>query len=283
MNRRMALSNVILMVASLAVGGATPVAAFAPPNPHCTASSSATVPSPTSSIIFLPWEPSSSATKTLSRKQARLLPLTRLQGNILHPAVSDAVKSSSSSSAGVGGIVFHHHNAHHVALAGSLWPVLQKLRLTPAKISAIWTNVAHITDWKGLAFLSTLAFGITPTAKYLYYRINKRKLQLLREELLENGDLEMAGELDDADDSRFFSTFESDGFHSALESGGKNTGLRSMAQMKRFGAVAFIDQISKVSLSVYAMDVISIMLTTVGFTFPKKCRISDNYAKIACT
>jgi hypothetical protein len=58
---------------------------------------------------------------------------------------------------------------------------------------------------------------------------------------------------------------------------------RPMHDMKRFGIVALIDQISKVALSVYAMDVISITLTTIGFTFAKEWRIAEVYAKFACT
>ena len=48
------------------------------------------------------------------------------------------------------------------------------------------------------------------------------------------------------------------------------------------GAVAVIDQISKVALSVYAMDVISITLTTMGFAFAKQWRIAEVCAKLAC-
>jgi hypothetical protein len=58
---------------------------------------------------------------------------------------------------------------------------------------------------------------------------------------------------------------------------------RPMHEMKRFAVVAFIDQISKVALSVYAMDVISITLTSIGFTFAKEWRIAEVYAKFACT
>ena len=53
--------------------------------------------------------------------------------------------------------------------------------------------------------------------------------------------------------------------------------------MKRFGFVAFVDQISKVAVSVYVMDILSITLTTIGFRFPKMWKISEIYAKFACT
>jgi len=58
---------------------------------------------------------------------------------------------------------------------------------------------------------------------------------------------------------------------------------KELYHMKRFGVIEFINQISKVALSVYAVDVLSIVLTTIGFTFPIKWRISEVYAKVACT
>jgi hypothetical protein len=58
---------------------------------------------------------------------------------------------------------------------------------------------------------------------------------------------------------------------------------RTMEGMKRFGVIAFIEQISKVALSVYLMDVISITLTSIGFTFAKEWKIAEVYAKFACT
>jgi small-conductance mechanosensitive channel len=192
---------------------------------------------------------------------------------ILHPAMTEAA---------VDGIFYHHHNAHHVTLAGSLWPTLQKLHIGPQKLKAIWTNVVHITDWKGLAVLTLLAFGITPVAKYMYHRMNQRYLQQLRLQE-EEASREMNGEIGGADDRSFFlSTAEDDDDAMAAQLGAKS-GMRSMRQMKRFGTVAFIDQVAKVALSVYAVDVLSIMFSTIGFGFPKKWRISEVYAKLACT
>jgi hypothetical protein len=197
---------------------------------------------------------------------------TQLHG-ILHPAMTETA---------VDGIFYHHHNAHHVTLAGSLWPTLQKLQIGPQKLKAIWTNIVHITDWKGLAVLALLAFGITPVAKYMYHRMNQRYLQQLRLQE-DEASREMNGEISGADDRSFFlSTAEDDDDIMAAQLDAKS-GMRSMHQMKRFGTVAFIDQIAKVALSVYAVDVLSIMLSTIGFGFPKKYRISEVYAKLACT
>ena len=127
-----------------------------------------------------------------------------------------------------------HHNPddHHVMMAGSIWPILQKLLSAPMKFRLILHNIVSITEWQECILLPLLAFGITPLAK-LYYRVSGEK-------------------------------------------------ERPMHEMKRFGAVAVIDQISKVALSVYAMDVISITLTTMGFSFAKQWRIAEVYAKLAC-
>lgn len=126
----------------------------------------------------------------------------------------------------------HDPDDHHVMMAGSIWPILQKLFTAPMKFRLIIHNIVSITEWQECILLPLLAFGITPLAK-LYYRSFCEK-------------------------------------------------QRPMHVMKRFGIVAFIEEISKVALSVYVMDVISITLTTIGFTFAKEWRIAEVYAKLAC-
>jgi hypothetical protein len=59
--------------------------------------------------------------------------------------------------------------------------------------------------------------------------------------------------------------------------------VRSMYQHKRFGVSALVSQIGKLALSVYAVDVISVVLTTLGFQFPGKLGMSAAYAKLAYT
>jgi hypothetical protein len=44
-----------------------------------------------------------------------------------------------------------------------------------------------------------------------------------------------------------------------------------------------VSQIGRLALSVYAVDVLSVVLTTLGFTFPQKFGISAAYAKLAYT
>jgi hypothetical protein len=150
-----------------------------------------------------------------------------------HPIPSTTQLSLFSIRNVIATALHHDPDDHHVMMAGSIWPILQKLFTAPMKLRLIIHNIVSITEWQECILLPLLAFGITPLAK-LYYR----------------------------------STCEKD---------------RPMEDMKRFGIVAFIDQISKVALSVYAMDVISITLTTIGFTFAKQWRIAEVYAKFACT
>jgi hypothetical protein len=63
----------------------------------------------------------------------------------------------------------------------------------------------------------------------------------------------------------------------------KGAKVQSMYQHKRFGVSALVSQIGKLALSVYAVDVISVVLTTLGFQFPNKLGISAAYAKLAYT
>ena len=167
-----------------------------------------------------------------------LLPTTGTSGRFSnvaseHPNQSMTQLSLFSIKNVIATALHHDPDDHHVMMAGSIWPILQKLFTAPIKLRLILHNIVSITEWQECVLLPLLAFGITPLAK-LYYRASC------------------------AND-------------------------RPMEHMKRFGMIAFIDQISKVALSVYVMDVISITLTTIGFTFAKEWRIAEVYAKFACT
>lgn len=162
------------------------------------------------------------------------LPITRFAKVQYEPSIRSTTQLSMLSIKNVIATVLHHDpDDHHVMMAGSIWPILQKLFTAPMKFRLILHNIVSITEWQECILLPMLAFGITPLAK-LYYRASCPK-------------------------------------------------DRPMEEMKRFGIVAFLDQISKVALSVYVMDVISITLTTIGFTFAKQWRIAEVYAKFACT
>jgi hypothetical protein len=50
---------------------------------------------------------------------------------------------------------------------------------------------------------------------------------------------------------------------------------------KRFGVSKYITEVAKVALSVYVVDVFSIVLTTIGFQFPNKMHLTEVYAKCA--
>jgi hypothetical protein len=132
-------------------------------------------------------------------------------------------------------VLHHNPDDHHVAMAGTIWPIIHKLLTAPTKFRSIWHNIVSITEWQECILFPLLAFGLMPIAK-LYYKTMIRKSH-----------------------------------------------NRPMENMKRFGVIAFIDQISKVALSVFAMDVVSITLTTIGFGFAKEWRIAEVYAKLACT
>jgi hypothetical protein len=54
-------------------------------------------------------------------------------------------------------------------------------------------------------------------------------------------------------------------------------------QRKRFGVSSQLSQIGKLALSVYAVDVISVVLNTLGFHFPIKYGLSAAYAKVTYT
>lgn len=181
---------------------------------------------------------------------AFVVPTTRTTSS--SPFASRASVSRTELRYGTKELLHGKNKKLHVTVAGSIWPIIQKFRMGPAKFKEIVQNVAAITDWKDVLFLSIGAFAATPAAKFYYN-------QLGREDE------------------------EKDETNKGLTTAMGKTAKRQMNEMKRFGVIAIVDQVCKLSLSVYAVDVLSIMLTTLGFQFPHKWRISDVYAKVACT
>lgn len=185
---------------------------------------------------------------------------------------------------------------HHVTFAGSIWPIVQKLHLNPQKASAIVSNVHRITDWKGLALLTLLAFGLTPLSKFVYRYCHQPQNAA---NVDGEGTRDVGHDAEDVFDETTYGTRHRRRGPShrprkkarTMVTGDDTTTTTTITDAvdemyrtkKRFGVVAFVDQMAKVALSVYAVDVLSITLTTLGFAFCKQWRISEVYAKFACT
>lgn len=117
---------------------------------------------------------------------------------------------------------------HHVTIAGNIWPAIQKFRIGPEKAKSIASNVASITDWKDLVVLFVVAFASGPFAKYTFERWRKRS-----EDSNINDDEEVDIQV-------------------------------PFNVSKRLKVANFASEIAKLALIIYAVDVLSIFLTTIG-------------------
>jgi small-conductance mechanosensitive channel len=57
--------------------------------------------------------------------------------------------------------------------------------------------------------------------------------------------------------------------------------LANNQDLQRFGVTKIVSDIGKVALSVYVVDVVAVVLTTMGFTFPRAWKVSEIYTKVA--
>ena len=112
-----------------------------------------------------------------------------------------------------------------------------------------------VTQWQEIIILPILAFAVFPlTQLYLKWKHNR---------ILTN-----SGVTDPAE---------------------KEEQLKSIIKQQKkeifstYNWAQRISQIGQVAFSVYIVDVVSVFLTTIGFTFPAKIQMSSSYAKIACT
>ena len=141
------------------------------------------------------------------------------------------------------------------AVAGKIQPVLANLIITRRKAQEIWTRVLKGTRRGDLLFLVALGWGLVPVVEYPYEKIYPPPV---------GPDLP-----------------EADAFQPAVE----ETGRKRFRDTILFQIVHHISQVAKVGLAVYCVDVLEIVLGTMGiFSNSKKLeRMSEVFAKMAYT
>jgi len=105
----------------------------------------------------------------------------------------------------------------------TIWPIIQKFKIGPAKAKEIATNVVHVTDWQDIVLLCFLAFATSPAAKYAYDKLN-----LFTEQE------------DDEEDQR-------------KRTRAKKLVKKEIVELRRFGVLKFVNQFTRVALAVYAV------------------------------
>lgn len=163
-----------------------------------------------------------------------------------------------------------HHRAaaaledHSVTLAGSLWPVIQKFQIGPMKLREIFHSIQLITEWQEIIILPAVAFLFHPIMKYIIVTNLRRRITNAAVAAAEDDTMMDMDEIVEKEMKHDLKKIRKD-------------------EMSWYNLSYRIGEIGKVAFSVYVVDVISITLTTLGFTFPKTIQLSASYAKIACT
>ena len=135
----------------------------------------------------------------------------------------------------------------------NLWPAILKFKIGPQKFKEICVNVAAVTDGVDLFLLTVIAFAVSPVSTFLQQRWTA---------FFDDDD-------DDAEDTRKRTR--------AKKAKGLGDGL------KKFGILTLLHQFARVALAVYVVDVVTVILTTLGFTFPTKWLLAESFSKFACT
>lgn len=140
---------------------------------------------------------------------------------------------------------FLHHEADLIlknsALAGNVWPVVQKLVITPEKAKLIATKTMEVVRWQDLALIIFLGWFTVPLLKV------STDATIM---VTKNGGLDIP---------RKPNVYDSTAFHVADA----------------------LSQVAKIALLVYGVDIIKIFLTCMGFGFPHLNDMPHNFAKIA--
>ena len=67
---------------------------------------------------------------------------------VTSPSVSSAIVTMTSSTMVEGATASASAVSSSLSLAGTLWPTLQKLHLSPDRIKLIYYNIKDITEWQ---------------------------------------------------------------------------------------------------------------------------------------
>ena len=154
----------------------------------------------------------------------------------------------------------------------TLWPIIQKFKIGPAKAKEIVANVVHVTDKEDILLLCFLAFLISPAAK-------------LARGVLSTSPNEEAGVVGVDNDNTTVDEQQQDTATTTdrrKRTLAKKLVKKEFGELERFGILRFVHQFARVALAVYAVDVLSVILTTIGFTFPTKWHVAEGFAKAAC-
>ncbi len=143
--------------------------------------------------------------------------------------------------------------------AGKVRPALRKLAFTKEKLATVTKAIGDATQLDDLAFLGVMGWALVPAVEFFY--------ELGDDD--DGGDNTGGDVQKDASDSEKGST----GGHDATDK--KKPFLQSIA----FQIADHVSQFCRIGVGVYAVDVLEILLASLGFNF--KVLLSEIFAKVA--
>ena len=135
--------------------------------------------------------------------------------------------------------------------AGKVRPALKKLALTKEKLATVTKAIGDATQLDDLAFLGVMGWALVPAVEFFY---------------------ELGDEEDDDDESA-----KADVANGKDATTVKKPFLKSIA----FQIADHVSQFCKIGVAVYAVDVLEILLASLGFNFKNLDQLSEAFAKVA--
>lgn len=148
--------------------------------------------------------------------------------------------------------------------AGKVRPALKKLALTKEKVATVTKAIGDATQLDDLAFLGVMGWALVPAVEFFY----------------ELGD-------EEEDDEETDKADVTNGIgNDANAAAAKGKDATTTAKKPFLKSIAFqiadhVSQFCKIGVAVYAVDVLEILLASLGFNFKNLDQLSEAFAKVA--
>jgi len=162
--------------------------------------------------------------------------------------------------------VLIHSSLFASTVAGKIQPVLSKFIISRQKAALIWRNVLKGTKKGDLLFLAAVGWCLEPSIEYIY---NKLVPPPVGPDLPETDDPFQAVELEEDTDET-----------SIPEEHKRNKKFRDTIL---FHVIDHISQAVKIAVGIYVVDVLEIILSSIGIKYERLNQMSEVFAKMAYT
>ena len=147
--------------------------------------------------------------------------------------------------------------------AGKVRPALKKLALTKEKVATVTKAIGDATQLDDLAFLGVMGWALVPAVEFFYELGDDEEDDESAEANVTNGDGN-----DDANTA-------------AAKGKDATTAKKPFLKSIAFQIADHVSQFCKIGVAVYAVDVLEILLASLGFNFKNLDQLSEAFAKVA--